>query len=808
MKKKIFVVLSLLILIFTFISPSFSAAHKLNAQPGECDTFVYAPGIYDLVVTCSEPGAKFQWCARVGSSGTWLELYDNENYQGTNTNHMRFYTNDSLSVDNGDWESIRFSCKVTVGDVTEMISDNGMWIASHGTLLKHLKEDGVALGLYGIRSGGYTGVTEKNGMLYYDCTAGKTFYPYANYSAPSQKRIGYEMSEIEFKTEILITENGKTTVCDKEKGHTPKKTGQGVIAARANLVLYQRGERMEVLDTKTYVINVLTPEGIGAAVTKGACSVLDGMYPEAPVLARLGKGEFVRIVADKGGYYDVVAGGYAGYIPKSALTVSENIYEVGVTIAEPTNYAEMSTDAVLAHPELYELYQTDPVSWYDKTAGRFLEPGEKFLPNHTYTLSIWLKAKDGKRFNQKNYSPDVKAGINGRTAKAVTAYEQDPAEVISVEYTFSHIHELKKVNRVYPTCTTDGKELYYECSCGALFEDNYGKIPITDDGWGVIPALGHWESEWKSNGAEHYKVCQRRECGKTIEGSKGTHVGGQADCTHKAVCTVCGLPYGDFGAHNWSTEWNYVTDEGHAHLCNNLCGQHSAIIPHRPGKAATETTPQVCLDCGYVISPPVSHKHQIKKVNAKEPTCTESGNLDYYICESCGLFFSDAQGKNQITAKSVTLIALGHNQSDKWEKDENSHWRLCSRCGIKLAETEGSHTYKTDEFKCTVCGFEAPHETSAETNTTTEDTTKPPETESETAAKTETDKETETDLSAETTYQQETTEIPQSAAETTVAAVSEKTGLSPIIIILIIVCAVLLCLVVAALIIYNKTKKK
>ena len=801
MKKSVSVLLLCIVFIFALSAPAISSAHTLPAQPGACDTFVYAPGIYDLVVTCSEPDAKFRWCARVGSDGRWLELDDNEGYHGTNTNHLKFYTTDVQSYYHGDWEEVRFSCKVTVGDVSEMISDSGMWIATHETLLRHLKEDGVELGMYGIRSGGYTSVEEKDGVKYYNVTAGKTFYPYANYSPPSQNRAGYQMSEIEFKTELLVTENGKTIVCTSDKGYTPKKTGQGNITVRANLVLYQKGERMEVLDTKTFVVNVLTPEGIGAGVTNASCSVLDSMYPEAPVLTRLEKGAYVTVVSEKGGYYEVVAGGYAGYIYKTAVTVSENIYEVGVTIAEPSDYAVMSTDVVLEHPELYELYKIDPVMWDDKTADRFLEPGDQFLPNHTYTLTIWLKAKEGKRFNQKYYSPDVSADINGRSAKAVKAYEQDPTEVISVEYTFTHVHDLKKVNRVYPTCTTDGKELYYQCSCGARFEDNYGKTPITDENWGVIPALGHWESEWRSNGTEHYKVCQRRECGQTIEGTKGKHTGGQADCAHKAVCTVCGLPYGDFAAHNWSGEWNYVTEEGHAHLCNNICGQHSEIVAHRPGPAATETTPQVCLDCGYIISQPVSHTHKLRKVGAVEPTCTKGGNLEYYVCDSCGSYFSDAEGKNKITAKSVTLIALGHSQSDKWENDEHSHWHVCTRCGIKLAETEGQHTFKTGDLKCTVCGYETPHETVTETDTAKETETTP-----DTEIETETDTETETEPSTGTEGQPETTQ-PQTEAETTTQ--NEKKGLPPIIIVLIIVCAVLLCLVVAAVIILiNKSKKK
>ena len=54
--------------------------------------------------------------------------------------------------------------------------------------------------------------------------------------------------------------------------------------------------------------------------------------------------------------------------------------------------------------------------------------------------------------------------------------------------------------------------------------------------------------------------------------------------------------------HSWSGAWDYCDENGHARICAS-CGSLSDIVPHNPGPAATEESPQVCTDCGFVIVP-------------------------------------------------------------------------------------------------------------------------------------------------------------------------------------------------------------
>lgn len=54
------------------------------------------------------------------------------------------------------------------------------------------------------------------------------------------------------------------------------------------------------------------------------------------------------------------------------------------------------------------------------------------------------------------------------------------------------------------------------------------------------------------------------------------------------------------------------------------------------------------------------HSHTLTKVEAKQPTNRETGNIEYYVCSDCGGYFRDADGKIYIEDKnSVIIPALG-----------------------------------------------------------------------------------------------------------------------------------------------------
>lgn len=81
----------------------------------------------------------------------------------------------------------------------------------------------------------------------------------------------------------------------------------------------------------------------------------------------------------------------------------------------------------------------------------------------------------------------------------------------------------------------------------------------------------------------------------------GSHVGGTATCTSKAVCALCGNEYGDLVSHN------------------------------------------------------------LTKTEAQAATCTEEGNTEYWYCETCKKYFSDSEGKNEIAPESTVIPATSHS---------------------------------------------------------------------------------------------------------------------------------------------------
>ena len=92
--------------------------------------------------------------------------------------------------------------------------------------------------------------------------------------------------------------------------------------------------------------------------------------------------------------------------------------------------------------------------------------------------------------------------------------------------------------------------------------------------------------------------------------------------------------------------------------------------------------------------------HSLTKTEAKQPTCTEAGNSEYWTCDLCGKFFSDKDGKNEIAKDSWVISATGHTPGE-WEYDSNRHWRSCTVCEVELEQ--GDHTFSGNT--CTVCGF-------------------------------------------------------------------------------------------------------
>ena len=142
--------------------------------------------------------------------------------------------------------------------------------------------------------------------------------------------------------------------------------------------------------------------------------------------------------------------------------------------------------------------------------------------------------------------------------------------------------------------------------------DGEQKIVVADKAGNIAEMTvtvhdGHTFGDWKADGDGTHS----REC--TVDGCKGVETmvcsGGNATCTEKAICEVCGKAYGELDPNN------------------------HADLKHISAKAATEDT---------------------------------EGNIEYWYCGGCDKYYSDKDGINEIKkADTVTARIKGNFKSPR-----------------------------------------------------------------------------------------------------------------------------------------------
>lgn len=175
---------------------------------------------------------------------------------------------------------------------------------------------------------------------------------------------------------------------------------------------------------------------------------------------------------------------------------------------------------------------------------------------------------------------------------------------------------------------------------------DYIKVTLGDD------HTHTYGTTYSSDSTGHWKTCT--ECGANGEFSK--HTGGTATCTAKAVCETCDQPYGELGAHKLTktdAKAATCTEAGNeAYWTCSGCGKY---FSNENGTNEIEKDSWVLKTLG----------HDMTKTDAKEATCTEDGNNEYYTCSRCGGVFKDEAGTQATTVVAETLKKLGHDWSNK-----------------------------------------------------------------------------------------------------------------------------------------------
>ena len=306
-----------------------------------------------------------------------------------------------------------------------------------------------------------------------------------------------------------------------------------------------------------------------------------------------------------------------------------------------------------------------------------------------------------------NVTVSIKNNPGIVSAKVKVAYDADVLELTDkaegafagVAYgpTTNNPFVVNWVDSIHPNNTTNGAlvTLTFKVKDGAAF----GQSPITltfdpDDVFDSNDANVTFTS---TNGSINV-VC--------------VHDGGKADCSNKAICDICGEPYGEFGDHAYTEKVDdkYLksaatcTSKAVYYKSCSVCGtagtetfENGEVLPHAYiekvdakylKSAATCVTKAVyyksCSVCGEKGTETFengevdtnNHVGETEVIDKVDPTCTEKGYTGDTICKDC---------KKVLTEGSV-IDALGHNVA-KWTTTKEA---TTEESGIK-------------EGECTVC---------------------------------------------------------------------------------------------------------
>ena len=197
------------------------------------------------------------------------------------------------------------------------------------------------------------------------------------------------------------------------------------------------------------------------------------------------------------------------------------------------------------------------------------------------------------------------------------------------------------------TVTVNGTVVTLDADGGFVLPPTNGeqKIVVTDKAGNnaemtVTVNNGHTFGEWVSdNDGKHTRKC-------TVDGCDAFETencsGGNATCTEKAVCDVCGKAYGEFDGTNHEggvQEWTTRTAFNHEQKWN-CCG---AVIV---ASEVHEWKDGVCRECGYVCLHNDADKDHICDYCKK--TISEHVDKDKnHICDYCEKTISEHEDKDK-----------------------------------------------------------------------------------------------------------------------------------------------------------------
>ena len=241
-------------------------------------------------------------------------------------------------------------------------------------------------------------------------------------------------------------------------------------------------------------------------------------------------------------------------------------------------------------------------------------------------------------------------------------------------------HNLNKVDAKAEDCLNAGNIEYYVCDvCDKYFSDKDGKNEISAESV-VIPAKGHKgvlvpavAADCENDGNMAYYKCEN--CNKLFSDEA---------CKNEISADSVIVK----SHHNLDkVEAVLASCDKDGNIEYYVCSVCDKYFSDKDGK-------NEIVDKASVV---VKSHHSIDKVEAVEASCDKDGNIEYYVCLVCGKYFSDVDGKNEIVDKSSVVVKAHHNLdkveavSASCDKDGNIEYYVCSVCGKYFSDAEGKN---------------------------------------------------------------------------------------------------------------------
>lgn len=297
------------------------------------------------------------------------------------------------------------------------------------------------------------------------------------------------------------------------------------------------------------------------------------------------------------------------------------------------------------------------------------------------TCNICGASREAKHaWNKGTETKKATCSADGEKTYTCTACNKTKTEVITK---LAHVYD----NACDTACN----------SCGATRTAEHNWTPQYDNTnhWYKCKTCGKTKDTAKHNTPSTYTTTSKvhgykcKDCGAMVNEEKHKFTN---DCD--TSCSVCN--YTRTITHNYSTKWSY-DETKHWHACTS-CGDKLEAVSHKPGPAATETSDQICTECGYVLSPAAKHEHKMAgdwlndsighwyrcacgeqskpDVHKWGEQHTKDGNL-VTVCEECGYERVDGPAPTEPTTDNTAPTEdtkPAQRPTEPQEKPEKQSW--------------------------------------------------------------------------------------------------------------------------------------